>query len=101
VADVAERLDRLADDPRHVPARVDDRVERAAAKRAEVAVAIAAQLLDLGEEVRVRQAAVEQRDVVAARERALDDRAAEELRAAEDQSSDSASSTRSTSASVL
>jgi len=43
------------------------------------------QLLDVRKEVRVRLAAREGRDLVTARERRVDDRAAEELRAAEDQ----------------
>jgi hypothetical protein len=42
-------------------------------------------LLDVGEEVRIRLAARERRDVVTTRERRVDDRAPEELRSAEDQ----------------
>jgi hypothetical protein len=41
------------------------------------------QLLDLREELRVRLTTRERRDLVPARERALDGRAAEELRSAE------------------
>jgi hypothetical protein len=59
------------------------------------------QLLDVGKEVGIRPAAVEDRDAVAAFERGIDDRAPEELRPPEDQKSDRASSRRSTSASVL
>ena len=57
----------------------------APAQRVEVAVAVAAQLLDVGEELGPRLAAVEQRHVVAARERGVDRVAAEELRAAENE----------------
>ena len=85
MADVAERADRLLHDPRHVAARVDDRVEVAALERGEVAVAVAAQPLHVGEEVGLRLAAVEQRDVVPARERDVDDVPAQELGAAEDE----------------
>ena len=70
----------------------------------EVAVAVAAQLLGLREEPGVRLPAGEDRDLVPARERRLDDRAAEEHRAAEDEqphSASSAASSRSTSSAVL
>jgi hypothetical protein len=96
-----DRLDGLADDSREVTGDVDDCVPAAPLQRLEVAVAIAAQLLDLREELRIRLSAVEQRQLVIAREGAFDDRAAEELRAAEDQKSQSASSRRSTSPAVL
>ena len=49
----------------------------------EPAVAVAVQLLDLREEVGVRLAAVEGRDLVAAGERGLDQGVADELRPAE------------------
>jgi len=48
-------------------------------------LAVAAQLLGLGEQVRVRLAAVEERDLVSAGQGRLDSRAAEELRPAEHQ----------------
>ena len=48
-------------------------------------LAVAAELLGLGEELGVRLAAVEEGDVVAAGERRFDGRAAEELRPAEHQ----------------
>jgi hypothetical protein len=51
----------------------------------DVAVPIAAQLLELREEVRVLPPAVEERDVVAARERGLDDVTPDEDRPAEDE----------------
>ena len=57
----------------------------APAQRVEVAVAVAAQLLDVREELGPRLAAVEHRHVVAARERGVDRVAAEELRAAENE----------------
>ncbi len=85
MADVAERVERLADDARDVTARVDDRVEARGPRRVEVAVAVAAQLLDGREELGPRLAAVEERHVVAAFERRVDDVAAEELGSAEDE----------------
>jgi ribosomal protein S18 acetylase RimI-like enzyme len=85
MAHVAERVDRLAHDARHVAARVDDRVEVAAAQLVEPAVAVAAQLLGLREELGPRLAAVEERHVVAVRERGVDDVTAEELSATEDE----------------
>jgi hypothetical protein len=48
-------------------------------------LAVAAQLLGLGEQVRVRLAAIEERDLVSSGEGRLDGRAAEELRPAEHQ----------------
>jgi hypothetical protein len=67
-----------------------------------VALAVAAQLLDLREEPGVGLAAVEERDLVAGRR--LDERAADEERSAENEKSQSepiASRRRSTSSSVL
>ena len=67
-----------------------------------MALAIAAQLLDLREEPGVRLAAVEERDLVGGRR--LDEGAADEERSAEDEKSQSepiASRRRSTSWSVL
>ena len=75
----------LSHDARHVAARVDDRVERASLERGQVAVAVAAQLLDVREQLGPRLAAVEERHVVAAFERRVDDVAAEELRSAENE----------------
>jgi hypothetical protein len=98
---VAQQVDRLRDDARDLAAGVDDRVPPAPAQCIELPVAIAAQLLDVGVEPRVRLAPGEQRQLVAARERGIDDRAAEKLRPAEDQKPDRASSRRSTSAAVL
>ena len=55
VADrVPQQLGGRADDARHVAGRVDDGVPLAALERREVAVAVAAQLLGLREELRVR-----------------------------------------------
>jgi hypothetical protein len=96
-----DRLDGLADDTRQVTRDVDGGVPASSAQRLEAAVAIPAQLLDAGEEVGIRLPPVEERQLVASRERRLDDRPAEELRAAEDQNSQSASSSRSTSPAVL
>ena len=82
---VGEQLGRLAHDARQVARGIDHDVPVAALERREVAVAVAAQLLDVGKELRVGLAAVEQRHLVPARERLVDDRATEELRPAEDQ----------------
>ena len=83
----AQQLGRGANHTRHVAGRVDHRVPLTPLERREPAVAVAAQLLDLGKELGVRLATVEERDLVAARERRLDRRAAEELRPAEDEQS--------------
>jgi len=72
---------------RSVAGRIDDCVEAAAAKRSEVPVAIAAQLFELREKVRVAMAAVEENDVMAAGERSFDNVPTEEEGAAEDQDS--------------
>jgi hypothetical protein len=73
----------LPDDARQVAGDVDHGVPVAVAQGIEVAVAIAVKLLDLGEELRVRLPAREGRDLVPARERAVDGRAAEELGSAQ------------------
>jgi hypothetical protein len=73
----------LPDDARQVAGDVDHRVPAPVAERVEVTVAVAVELLDLGEELRVRLASREGRDLVPARKRAVDGRAAEELRPAE------------------
>jgi hypothetical protein len=72
---------------RSVPGRIDDCLEAAAPKRGEIPVAIAAQLFDLGKEVRVPPAAVEQDDFMPSRNRGFDNVPTEEERAAEDQDS--------------
>src|SRR4029077_4606101 len=79
---VLEQLCRLANDARHVAARVDDAVPGSARERTEVAVAIAGEVLDLREELRVRLPAREDRDVVPGGEGGVDGMAAEELRPA-------------------
>ena len=83
---------------------VDDRIEVPSPKLCEIAVAVADDPLQLGKELRVRQAPVEERRLVPALERRLDDVPAEEPGAAEDeelQSSPRAVSSRSTSSAVL
>ena len=71
----------------------------------EAAVAVAEHVLDLREEAGIRPAPVEQRELVAGGERRLDERAADELGAAENEDPHSSSATparrRSTSSSVL
>src|SRR5439155_11449526 len=74
-----------ADDARDVATGVDDRVPRSAFEGREVPFAIAAELLGLGEELGVRLPAVEEGDLVPARQGRFDCRAAEELRSAEDE----------------
>jgi hypothetical protein len=85
MAHVAESVDGRPDDSGHIPGHVDDGVKAATNERSEVAIAIAAQLLELRKELGPRLAAVEERDIMAARERRSDDVAAEEDRATEDQ----------------
>ena len=88
----------------HVAARVDDAVPRPAGERVQAAVAVADEVLRLGEELGVRAAAREDRHLVAARERGRHRVPAEECRSAEDEqphSSASAPSSRSTSSAVL
>jgi len=72
---------------RSVPGWIDDCLEAAAAKRNEVPVAIAAQLFDVREKMRVVLAAVEENDIMAAGERSFDNVPTEEEGAAEDQDS--------------
>src|SRR2546423_11521799 len=71
-----DQLDRLPHDPREIARDVGDGVPRAAAEGVELAVAIPAELLDLREELRVRPAAIEERDLVPSRQSRLDERAA-------------------------
>jgi hypothetical protein len=80
---VVHRLNLL----RSVAGWIDDCLEAAAAKRSEVPVAIAAQLFELREKVRVALAAVEENDVMAAGERGFDNVPTEEEGAAKDQDS--------------
>ena len=80
-----QQLRGLPHDPRHVAARVDDAVPDASGERAEVAVAVAGQVLHVREQIRVRLPAREDRHLVAVRERGVDDVPPEEDRAAEDE----------------
>jgi hypothetical protein len=73
----------LPDDARQVAGDIDHGVPVAVAQRVEVVVTVAVKLLDFREELRVRLPAREGRDFVPERERAVDGRAAEELRSAE------------------
>jgi hypothetical protein len=72
---------------RSVARWIDDCLEAAAAKRGEIPVAIAAELFDLGKEMRVPPTAVEEDDFMPSRNRGLDDVPTEEERTAEDQDS--------------
>src|SRR5207248_3785884 len=85
VVRVRECVDRRADGTRHVAGGVDDGVEGAPLERREVVVPVTVQMLCLGEEIRVRPAAVEERQLVAAFERDLRDGTADELRPSEDE----------------
>jgi hypothetical protein len=101
---VGEELRGRTDDAGDVARRIDDSVPAAPFERPEVAAAVAAQVLRLGEEVRVRPAPVEERQLVPAVERRVCDRPPEKLRPAEQQelqSSASAASSPSTSSAVL
>src|SRR5262249_54248855 len=80
-----EQFGRGAHDPRHVAGRVDRRVPLATGERVQPAVAVADELLDLGIEIRVGVAAVEERPLVPAAEGGVGDRPADELRPAEEQ----------------
>src|SRR5207247_779020 len=80
-----QELRRRAYDPWHVAGRVDHGVPLAALERAQVPVAVAAQLLGLREQLRVGLAAVEERHLVAASKRRLDRGTAEELGPAKDE----------------
>ena len=84
-AGVAQLLRRRTHVRRDVAGRVDDCVPRPPGEQREVALPVAVHLLDLREEVGVRLAAVEERQLVPAGERRLGRRPAEELRPAEDQ----------------
>jgi hypothetical protein len=101
MAGFAQELCRGADDARDVAGGVDDRVPAPSLQRVQATVPIAAQLLRFREELGVRLAPVEQRQLVPTRERRLGDGPAQELRAAQDQKADSASSRPSTSSAVL
>ena len=98
---IAQQRDRLLDDARVVAAGVDDGVPLPATEHVEPAVAVAVEHLGVREEAGVRLAARERRHLVAALERGLGRGASREPRSADDQKSDSASSRRSTSSSVL
>ena len=80
-----ESLDRAAHDAREEGGDVEHGVPLAAFERRQVERPVAADLLGLREELRVRLAAVEEGQLVAARERRLDERATEEACAAEDE----------------
>ena len=83
-----EQAGGVANPARDARGGVDDRVPFAGAERLQLAgVAVAVQGLDLREERRIRPAAVEERDLVAARLRRLDQMPAEEERPAQDQHS--------------
>jgi hypothetical protein len=72
-------------DAGQVSGGIDNRVPVPSLERRKVAVPVAAELLDCGEELRVRLPAIEHRHLVAAGQRLLDDGPSEELRPAENQ----------------
>src|SRR6185503_13938510 len=103
---IGEQAGALADDAREVARRVHDGVPLAPAEALEATVAVADDPLELGVEISTGRAAVEERHLVAPPERRLDHRAADELRAAEEQephstSSATPASSRSTSSAEL
>ena len=82
---ICEELGRGTNDVRDVARRIDDCVPAPALEHGEVALAVSAQLLGLGEELGVRLAPVEEGHLVAAGERVLDRGPPEELGPAEDE----------------
>jgi hypothetical protein len=80
-----EQLDALLDDPRQVARGIDDSVPRAALQRAELAVAIAVQLLDVAKQLWMRPSTVEQRDRMTTCARGINDVWSDEACATEDQ----------------
>jgi len=82
---VSEELGRGANDVRDVARRIDDCVPAPALEHGEIALAISAQPLGLGEELGVRLAPVEEGHLVATGERVLDRGAPEEFRPAQDE----------------
>jgi hypothetical protein len=102
---VAEQLRRVADEARQVAGDVHARVPGPTREHAEPAVAVGEHVLDVGEQPRTGAAAVEEGQPVPAREGRFDERAADELGAAEDEDLHTSSATparrRSTSSSVL
>ncbi len=82
-----ERLGRRAHLAREVRRRVHDRIPLAGAQGGEIAVAVAAQALDVGEELGAVLSAREDRDLVPGLERGLDDVTADEDRASQDEHS--------------
>ena len=76
---VGQKRGRVAHDARRIAARVHDHVPAAPLQRAEPAVAVAVQLLDLGEQLGFEMPTIEERHLVAAPERDFDKVSAEEL----------------------
>ena len=72
-------------DARQVAGGVDHGVPAAAAERLEATVAVSEQVLGVRKQPGVRPAAMEQRDVMAARARRLDQVAPQEQRSAEEE----------------
>jgi hypothetical protein len=79
-AGVAQYLGGAPHDLRHVPRHVEHGIPGPALERGHVPRPVAVQLFDVRKELAIRLAAVEERQLVPARQRRLDDRAAEELR---------------------
>jgi hypothetical protein len=84
---VAQELGRSAHLARQVAAGVDGGIPAPPAQRRQIAAAIAAQPFQVGKQLGMGAAAVEERDLVAARPRRLDQVAPEVERAAQDQES--------------
>jgi hypothetical protein len=84
MVDLSECRRRCAQLLRPVAGWVDDEVEAPGAKRTQITIAVAAQPLNIWEELRVVSSAIEKRDVMSASESCFNDVAAEEESAAED-----------------
>jgi hypothetical protein len=82
---VTERLGRHPREARDVARRIEHGIPRPPRERRQVLAAVAADPLGLGEQVRLRLAAIEQRDLVTGGERLLDEGTADELRPAQHQ----------------
>src|SRR5205814_6082652 len=83
VAGVHQRGDRQTNDAGEKRRDVDDGIPAAASECGKILLAVTADLLGLGKQLRVRPPAVEERQLVSTCNRGFDEGAAEEARAAE------------------
>ena len=80
-----QRLRRQPDDAREISAGIDDRVPVAGREQIQLCFAVAADLVHVREQVRIRLPAIEEGQVVPARTRGIHQVPSEEARAADDQ----------------